>query len=338
MVRHEKRPKVERQNARPAAAIRTALPKILKPQLATLVKSPPQDSGWTYEVKFDGYRLLARISSSGVRLFTRNGNDWTGKLPLLVNAIKLLDLKSAWLDGEIVMVDKNGLYNFQELQNAFEKERTSHIQFFLFDLPYFDGYDLRKAPLSERRSLLRQVLMGSQGGPLHFSEDLSGSGQQILTEACRLGLEGVIGKRKDAPYVSARSPSWIKLKCQQRQEFVVVGFTDPQGAREKFGALMLGIYGEDGALRYVGRVGTGFDSKLLHSLHTRLKTLEIEAPAFANPPRGSAARGAHWVKPVIVAEVSFAPWTEDGMVRHAVFHASEQINRRRKLDARALSL
>ena len=241
-------------------------------------------------------------------------------MPALAGAIKKLGLRSAWLDGEIVVLGKNNVPSFQALQNAFDSENTASIQFFLFDLPFFDGYDLSDAPLHERRELLRRLLASQETGPLHFSEDFDESPDHILESACKLSLEGVIGKRTDAPYESRRTKTWIKLKCQRRQEFVIAGFTEPKGSRSAFGALLLGVHEDGGDLRYAGRVGTGFDEKILQSVHGRLKALEAKRAPFREPPRGQAARGVHWVRPKLVAEVSFAEWTGDGMVRHAVFH------------------
>jgi bifunctional non-homologous end joining protein LigD len=301
-------------------ARKAALPQMLKPQLATLVESIPREGEWSYEIKFDGYRVMARVSGKTVRLFTRNGNDWTAKMPALAAAIKKLGIRSAWLDGEIVVLGKNKVPSFQALQNAFDSESTESIQFFLFDLPFLDGYDLSGAPLDERRELLRRLLASRAGGPLHFSEAFHESPDHILDAACRLSLEGVIGKRSDAPYENRRTKTWIKLKCHRRQEFVIAGFTEPKGSRSAFGALLLGVHEEGGGLRYAGRVGTGFDEKRLQSVHSRLKALETKLAPFREPPRGQAARGVHWVKPKLVAEVSFAEWTGDGLVRHAVFH------------------
>ncbi|HEX9452031.1 MAG TPA: DNA ligase D [Burkholderiales bacterium] len=301
-------------------ARKAALPKALKPQLATLVDAAPREGNWSYEIKFDGYRVMARLSGKTVRLFTRNGNDWTAKMPALVDAIKELGLRSAWLDGEIVVMGKNNVPSFQALQNAFDTENTASIHFFLFDLPYFDGYDLSRVPLVERRELLQQLLANRKAGPLHFSEDFNESPDRILDTACKLSLEGVIAKRSDAPYESRRTKTWLKLKCNRRQEFVIAGFTEPKGSRSAFGALLLAVHEEGGKLRYAGRVGTGFDEKILQSVYGKLKALETKRAPFGELPPGQGARDVHWVRPKLVAEVSFAEWTGDEMVRHAVFH------------------
>ncbi|MFG0633618.1 DNA ligase D [Pseudomonas sp. xss_2] len=313
-----KRPAASRKRA--SSTAKTALPDHLQPQLATLVDSPPSGD-WHYEVKFDGYRILARIDGEDVRLFTRNGHDWSAKMPHQVQALRKLKLKSAWLDGEMVVTGDNGVADFQALQNAFDTERDEQISYYLFDLPFFDGQDLRQAPLQARREQLAKLLKKDRSDVLNFSADFDEPVQSLLDSACRLGLEGLIGKRLDSPYVSRRSNDWIKLKCQQRQEFVIVGYTDPKGSRSGFGALLLALHDSDsGALRYAGKVGTGFTATTLASIHARLKPLEVGKSALAKPPTGAEARGVHWLKPTLLAEVAYAQMTRDGVVRHAVFH------------------
>jgi bifunctional non-homologous end joining protein LigD len=313
-----KRPAASRKRA--SSTAKTALPDHLQPQLATLVDSPPSGD-WHYEVKFDGYRILARIDGEDVRLFTRNGHDWSAKMPHLVQALRKLKLRSAWLDGEMVVTGDNGVADFQALQNAFDTERDEQISYYLFDLPFFDRQDLRQAPLQARREQLAKLLKKDRSDVLNFSADFDEPVQSLLDSACRLGLEGLIGKRLDSPYVSRRSNDWIKLKCQQRQEFVIVGYTDPKGSRSGFGALLLALHDSDsGALRYAGKVGTGFTATTLASIHARLKPLEVGKSALAKPPTGAEARGVHWLKPTLLAEVAYAQMTRDGVVRHAVFH------------------
>lgn len=313
-----KRPAAGRKRA--SSTVKTALPDHLQPQLATLVDSPPSGD-WHYEVKFDGYRILARIDGQDVRLFTRNGHDWSAKMPHQVQALRKLKLNSAWLDGEMVVTGDNGVADFQALQNAFDTKRDEQISYYLFDLPFFDGQDLRQTPLQARREQLAKLLKKDRSDVLNFSADFDEPVQSLLDSACRLGLEGLIGKRLDSPYVSRRSNDWIKLKCQQRQEFVIVGYTDPKGSRSGFGALLLALHDSDsGALRYAGKVGTGFTATTLASIHARLKPLEVGKPALAKPPTGAEARGVHWLKPTLLAEVAYAQMTRDGVVRHAVFH------------------
>ena len=301
----------------PAAAVKADLPLALFPQLAVLVDEPPRGEGWIYEVKFDGYRLLARIDGDDVRLFTRNGNDWSSRLKPLREEVRALGIASAWIDGEIVVMNRKGNPDFQALQGAFDNSKTGDIVFFAFDMPFFGGYDLRRVPLVERRELLRAVLEPRQSEHVRYSEHFEAPVEQLLEGACRKGLEGLIGKRADAPYASTRSTSWVKLKCTRRQEFVVAGYTDPKGSRTGFGSLLLGVHDDEGRLVYAGNVGTGFDEALLRSLLAKLKALETGKDPFHERPRG--VKG-HWVRPKLIAEVAFTEWTSDGRIRHPVFH------------------
>jgi len=302
--------------AMPAAAVPGELPKALKPALATLVDARPAGD-WRYEIKFDGYRLLARVDGDDVRLFTRNGHDWSARLPALTAALRLLKLDRAWLDGEIVVLDERGVPDFQALQNAFDTgaQGLAAVRYYLFDLPWFAGRDWRAVPLAERRAMLRRLLVGA-AEPLRFSEDFAAGAADLLDSACEMGLEGVIGKLADSPYPLGRSRNWIKLKCTRRQELVIGGYTDPQGARSGFGSLLLGVYDAAGALRYAGNVGTGFDAARLASLKAALDARVSERCPFAERP---PVRHAHWVRPELVAEIAFAEWTQEGRVRQAVF-------------------
>jgi bifunctional non-homologous end joining protein LigD len=306
----------------PSSAVKAALPRSLAPALATLVDAVPQAGDWIYEIKFDGYRLLARCEGEAVRLFTRSGKDWTERLPALAGAVRELRFDSAWLDGEIVVIGANGVPDFQALQNAFDRrsgKELAAVQYFLFDLPFFAGHDLRAVPLAERRELLRDLVEGAPP-PLRFSEAFSAPGGDLLASACRLGLEGLIGKRADAKYPAGRSQLWIKVKCGQRQEFVVGGYTDPQGTRAAFGSLLLGVYDDDGKLHYAGNVGTGFDVPGLQTLHKRLGELATTRCPFAEvPERRISGAASHWVRPELVAEVAFSEWTADGRLRQPVF-------------------
>lgn len=306
--------------ARHQRASRKALPDTLQPQLATLVDSPPSGD-WRYEVKFDGYRILARIDGDDIRLFTRNGHDWSAKMPRQVEALKALGLDSAWLDGEMVVVDDNGVADFQALQNAFDTEHDERITYYLFDLPWLGGEDLRALPLQQRRATLARLLEGHASQVLRYSADFEAPVESLLDSACRLELEGLIGKRADSPYVGRRSSDWVKLKCKQRQEFVIVGYTDPKGSRNGFGALLLALHDHDsGQLRYAGKVGTGFSAATLDSIHARLKPLQTDRSPLPKPPTGAEARGVHWLKPQLLAEVAYAQMTREGIVRHSVFH------------------
>ncbi|WP_060500073.1 DNA ligase D [Pseudomonas sp. NBRC 111133] len=306
--------------ARHKRASRKALPDTLQPQLATLVDSPPSGD-WRYEVKFDGYRILARIDGDDIRLFTRNGHDWSAKMPRQVEALKALGLDSAWLDGEMVVVDDNGVADFQALQNAFDTEHDERITYYLFDLPWLGGEDLRALALQQRRATLARLLEGHASQVLRYSADFEAPVESLLDSACRLELEGLIGKRADSPYVGRRSSEWVKLKCKQRQEFVIVGYTDPKGSRNGFGALLLALHDHgSGQLRYAGKVGTGFSAATLDSIHARLKPLQTDRSPLPKPPTGAEARGVHWLKPQLLAEVAYAQMTREGIVRHSVFH------------------
>ncbi|MBT2792694.1 DNA ligase D [Paraburkholderia strydomiana] len=304
-------------------AVAAKLPATLKPQLATLVDATPPGDDWSYEIKFDGYRVLARIDASGkgrdVQVFTRAGNDWTAKFGKQVKAFEQLGVESAWLDGEAVVLDENGVPNFQALQNAFDSNRPQDIVVYLFDVPFLNGYDLRGVPLQQRRAILRALLEPVDDSVLRFSNDFEFSADDLLKSACDMALEGIIGKRRDSGYSSGRSATWIKLKCRRRQEFVIGGYSEPSGSRAAFGALLLGVYDSKGKLQYAGRVGTGFDAALLRSVKKELDAHETKRMPFASPPRERSRTPVHWVEPVLVAECNFAEWTSDGIVRQASF-------------------
>ncbi len=311
---------VDGQDALPGVA--ADLPAQLKPQLATLVDGVPRHaSDWLYEMKFDGYRLVVRIEGDDVRLYTRNGHDWSAKLSHLVEAFRALPAKWAWVDGEIVMLDREGIPNFQALQNAFDGERTQDIVFYAFDLPFIGKRDLRQEPLAVRRALLQQLMDTTQDDQLRFSEALEASPSDLVATACKMGLEGIMAKRLSSPYVSRRSDTWVKVKCARRQEFAIVGYTAPKGSRAGLGALLLAVTEQDGSLRYAGKVGTGFDDASLVSLQKRLASIETDKKPVANAP---AAGGVRWVKPELIAEVSFGEWTGGGHIRHSVFRGLRQ--------------
>jgi bifunctional non-homologous end joining protein LigD len=305
-----------------SAAPNAPLPRTLAPQLATLVDQPPAGD-WEVENKFDGYRMLARVEEGRARLFTRNGHDWTSKLPKLQQALEALTLPPAWIDGEIVVLNVQGVPDFNALQNAIDGGRNSEIVYFAFDLPYADGRDLRRVPLRARRDRLAQLL---QNAPelVRFSEGFNVPPAQMLAAACAMRLEGLMLKRKDAPYVSGRTETWLKLKCQQRQEFVVVGFTGRVRGKDEVGGLLLG-YHENGRLRYAGSVGTGWDAKTARALRRRLDAIEVKEPPLdpetVKPGRWSKrpAGVEHWVRPELVVEVAFSEWTPNGHIRHPSF-------------------
>ena len=307
-------------------AVKAALPATFKPQLATLVDAAPPGDEWVYEIKFDGYRVLTRIDRNAktrtLKVFTRAGNDWTAKFGKQVKAFERLDIESAWLDGEAVVLDDNGVPSFQALQNAFDTDRPQDIVIYLFDVPFLNGYDLRDVPLEQRRAILRALLEGVDGhddSVLRFSNDFAFSADDLLKSACDMALEGIIGKRRDSGYTSGRSSAWIKLKCRRRQEFVIGGYSEPAGSRAAFGALLLGVYDDKGKLQYAGRVGTGFDAALLRSLKKELDAHATSRMPFASTPRERSRTPVHWVEPVLVCECNFAEWTSEGIVRQASF-------------------
>jgi bifunctional non-homologous end joining protein LigD len=303
----------------PAGARPAPLPEKLQPELAVLVDEPPGDpDDWIFEIKFDGYRMLARVEGGAIQLVTRNGNDWTSRLPGLLEALRSMDLPDGWYDGEIIMPGKDVPADFQALQGAFDSARTDQIVYYLFDLPYCAGQDLRDVPLRERRAVLQRIVERKPHANVRFSAVFEAPPEELLSSACRLGLEGVIAKRRDSAYVCRRSSDWIKLKCKLRQEFVIGGWTDPQGARTGIGSLLLGVHDEGGGLRYAGNVGTGFNEQTLRALRQQLEPLAAERKPFDSGT--GLPRQAHWVRPELVCEVSFGEWTRDGKIRHSVFH------------------
>jgi bifunctional non-homologous end joining protein LigD len=297
---------------------REPLPEQVALQLATLVDAPPDGPEWLHEIKLDGYRILCRIERGAVRLVTRNGLDWTDRFPDLAAALAALPARTALLDGEAVVFDREGRTSFQALQGALgRKGSAAAVQFAAFDCLHLDGSDVRGAPLLERKQLLRALLSQQPDDPVvRFSDHVVGRGPEFHAAACARGVEGIVSKRIDAPYRSGRSRAWLKVRCSKRQEFVIAGFTDPGGSRTGLGALLLGARDAEGALRYCGKVGTGFDAATLSALRAKLDSLARERSALADPPR---MRGVHWVAPKLVAEVSFTEWTADRRIRHPVF-------------------
>jgi bifunctional non-homologous end joining protein LigD len=300
-------------------ARRAPLPRKIEPQLATLVAAPPAGDEWIHEIKYDGYRVFAEVDGGRAKLLTRRGKDWTDQFSPIGAAAAALPVRSAVLDGEVVVLEADGRTSFQALQNALSEGRTDDLVYFAFDLLYLDGYDLRPVPLGARKQALETVLAAAPGGgPLRWSDHVQGDGKSFFRQACSFALEGVVSKRANLSYHPGRGRDWLKVKCLQRQEMVVGGFTDPEGSRTGLGALLVGAY-EGGELRYAGKVGTGFTTETLEQLRRRLDRLERREPPFSNPPRGAEARGVHWVEPKLVAEVAFAEWTRDGHLRHPTF-------------------
>lgn len=286
------------------------MPSDLKPQLATLVKEAPTGDNWVHEIKYDGYRFLTFVDRGEVRLITRGGLDWTSKFPSLSKALRDLPVQQAILDGEVVLLDERGVSSFQSLQNYLSNQRKGSPSVFFFDLLYLNGKDLRDLPLVERKAALKNLSLAE---PLRYSEHIVGQGQEVFKQACALGCEGIISKESDTPYVSKRTQSWLKVKCEQTQTFTVIGYTEPNGGRNYFGSLVLAQNG-----KYAGKVGSGFDQKALESTYALF--VEQDKPSVPVP---RLAR-VHWLKPNLQARVSFSEKTDEGILRHPSFQGLEK--------------
>nr|WP_225031039.1 DNA ligase D [Paraburkholderia sp. XV] len=295
------------------------LPDIIRPQLATLVDRPPVGPNWSYEIKFDGYRMLCRIDNGSVTLFTRNGHDWTERMPALAGALAALPVRQAWIDGEVVALNKADIPDFSALQNAFARRRTAGLTFFAFDLMFLDGRDLRQLRLSDRQAALKQLLSSVDDPHIRLSNTFTEGVESLLDSACRMGLEGLIGKRVDRPYTEGRSPDWIKVKCLQRQEFVVGGISRSAGAATGMRSLLLGVYERDGGFRFAGSVKATLRPTQMRELHARLEP--VHEPPFFNPPKPERGCTLVWMRPQAVVEVSFLEWTSSGEIRHGVLKA-----------------
>ncbi len=294
------------------------LPKFL-PELATLVKRAPEGDDWLHELKYDGYRIGCRIEGGSVTLLSRNGKDWTDAFPEIVAAAKQLGVTHALLDGEVAIVLPDGRTSFQALQNAFSGESRAGLTYFVFDLLFVDGEDLRGQPLDARKRRLEALRGITRKGRIRFSEHVTGRGDEFFREACRLGLEGIVSKRRDSPYQTGRKPDWVKTKCIHRQEFVIGGFTDPEGSRQGIGSVLAGYYASDGRLTFAGKVGTGFTQASARDLRAKLEELSVSTSPFDPTPPGWLGRNAHWARPELVGEVVFTEWTDEGKIRHPSF-------------------
>jgi DNA ligase D-like protein (predicted ligase) len=300
------------------------LPLFIPPQLSKPVEKPPSGSQWLHEIKLDGYRMAARIDSGRVQLLTRTGLDWTAKYPTALAALATLDVKTAYLDGELCGVDESGLPSFAHTQTATDGESGARLVYYAFDLLHLDGRDVSRLPLIERKTLLEPLIVGKPG--LQFNGHEFGDGELILEHAGKLGFEGVVSKTIDAPYASGNRGLWRKAKWLNRQEFVIVGWSDPEGSRPHLGALLLGYYTDDGKLTYAGRVGTGMPVKVLADLRRRLDPLTRNTSPLNVPPPRSTRFGSplvlsriHWVEPQLVAEITYLTWTADKLLRHTVY-------------------
>ena len=294
-----------------------AQPNFLKPQLAIEATVPPEGEGWLHELKLDGYRIQARKSGATVQMLTRSGLDWAYRVPAMAEAVGRLPVGSVTLDGEVVVLREDGTTNFADLQASFQEGARNPLTYFCFDLLHLEGRDPRGLPLSERKELLAEVLRAGVGDEVRVSEHLEGSGAAIFHSACKLHAEGIVSKRGDAPYRSGRGGDWVKSKCLREQEFVVGGFTYSSDGEDRIGSLLLGYY-RDGKLVYAGRTGTGFTQKTRRKLRDQMEPMRVSKPAYAAVP-AEAKRGAIWVRPELVAQVRFATWTADDLVRQAAF-------------------
>ena len=310
----------------PRSAPRQAFPKFIPPQLAQQGTKAPNGKDWVHELKLDGYRIQIHVppktSGTGLarkaRLLTRKGLDWTARMPDIARAAAQLSVESAVLDGEVVALDERGRANFADLQAAFQESKQSYLTYFAFDLLYLDGHNLCGLPLLQRKELLAEIFSDvGNNSPLRLSEHLQADGEEVFAKACALGAEGIVSKLTTARYTPGRGSTWLKAKCLQEQEFVIGGFTYPSKGGRGVGALLLGYY-EGGKLRYAGRAGTGFTQETHGMLRTKLDALKQKQPPFVDLPR-EARQDAHWVKPVLVAQIAFATWTRDNLVRQAAF-------------------
>lgn len=291
------------------------------PQLATLVETAPSGSEWLHELKYDGYRIGAIVRAGRVRLESRREIDWTSRFPEVVEAVRRLGCRSVVLDGEVAVTEPTGRTSFQKLQNIFERGGAREgLTYYVFDLLELDDVDLARLPLEERKARL-ETLIGVGEGLIKYARHFEGDGPRILEHACRLGCEGIVSKRRLDRYRAGRSESWLKTKCVQRRDFIVGGFTEPEGSRTGIGSLLLGLWNDAGELVFAGGVGTGkgFTADYLAEMRRGLSTIEQRQCPFALPPPPDITKRAHWVRPVLSCEVSFIEFTEDGHVRHPSF-------------------
>ena len=309
------------------SAVKKNQSKIIKPQLATLVKQAPSGNEWLHEIKYDGYRILTKIFTANkntqLQLLTRNSLDWTKKFPVISKELNKLDFSDVIFDGEIVALDEQGNVKFQLLQNELDPKKVSkkiQLVYYVFDLIYYNGYDLSKVPLIQRKELLQQILPKNDN-IIKYADHIIGNGPYLFEQACQLNLEGIISKKVNSLYYQKRTKEWVKTKCIAKKDFFIAGFTKPQGAREYFGALLIGCY-EGKKLVYSGRVGTGFNTDLLEKLSKLMKPLQtIDCPFDKLPPQ---SKNATWIKPEIEIEVDYREFTADKVLRHASFKALKE--------------
>lgn len=303
---------------------RPTLPSFIPPQLSQLVKAPPEGPDWAHEIKYDGYRIHARLAKGAVNLLTRTGLDWADKYQTTAKAFAGLRLREAYLDGELCAVNPDGTTSFANLQAATDSRATQDLVYFAFDLLFLNGKDLMAAPLVERKERLR-ALLESVPRSVQYSHHHIGDGKRVLDAACAAKAEGIISKRIDSRYAPGNRGLWRKSKCMNREEFVIVGYSEPEGSRPYFGALLLGYY-DDGRLLYAGRAGTGFSDAELRRVYHLLQPLRISKMSLDEMPPRTTRFGSplelsrvHWVKPELVCEVEFLTWTADGLLRQVSY-------------------
>jgi bifunctional non-homologous end joining protein LigD len=326
-----KKTTAKRKSKRKRTAI-DRLPDFVAPSLATLAEKAPENSNWIHEIKFDGYRIQARLDDGEVKLLTRRGLDWTRKFPTIAAAIAKLPADSALIDGELVVNDAKGVSSFSLLQQALKAGTDSRMAYYVFDILYLDGDDLRPLPLSVRKAALAKLLArASKNGTLRLSESIDEPGPLLLKHACKMHLEGIVSKRADTAYHSGRGHDWIKTKCSDRQEFVVTGFAPSTADTHSVGALVLGVY-DRGKLRYAGRTGTGFSHASARELYRKFKPLVLpKSPLEPVPKEERGARAPVWIEPKLVAEVDFQGWTHGDCVRHSSFQGLREDKRAKEV-------
>jgi bifunctional non-homologous end joining protein LigD len=291
-------------------------PGFIFPQLATLVDKPPKGAQWLHEIKFDGYRILTFKNGKNSLLKSRNKNDWTQNFQPVTDAIDQLPFEQLIVDGEIVALDAKGNSDFQLLQNYLKNPQKASFVYYIFDLLYYNGYDLRGLPLIERKSLLQTIL--KHANPiLRYTKHVLEAKDNLLQQFCDHGYEGIISKQINSTYQSKRNNDWLKIKCLKRQEFVIGGYTSPKGARAYFGSLFLGSYNEQGGLDFISKVGTGFTEETEKEIYQHLIQNKLSLNPFSSVPPGSSH--AHWVKPKLICEVQFTEWTKNNHLRHPSF-------------------
>lgn len=300
----------------PADLKTSPFPERVSPQLTSLVDKPPKGSQWMHEIKIDGYRIIAFKDGTSIRLMSRNHIDWTKKFKNVVQALQQLPINKAVFDGEVTLLDEKNQSNFQHLQNAMKGDKDYPFYYYIFDLLYYEKFNLKGLPLFQRKEILKKILTGAPS-TLRYSDHIIGNGEEVFNKSCELGLEGIISKNVESTYLEKRSKSWLKIKCSQRQEFIIGGYLPPQRSRQYFRSLFLGVFNEEGELVYSGNVGTGFTQSSLQEVYQELqKVLSDENPFNSTPPE---AKKATWVKPTLVAEVEFSQWTSEGKLRHPSF-------------------